>query len=58
MIKIYVTGVLKKDVRINTEELNFLKIKNINGLNSTKSFIDDGFGVIISNKKEFSKWVF
>ena len=28
MIKIYVTGVLKKDVRINTEELNFLKIKN------------------------------
>ena len=27
-ITIYVTGVLKKDVRINTEELNFLKIKN------------------------------
>ena len=28
MIKIYVTGVLKKNVRTNTEELNFLKIKN------------------------------
>ena len=23
-----------------------------------KSFIDDGFGVIKSNKKDFSKWVF
>ena len=23
-----------------------------------KSFIDDGFGVIKSNEKEFSKWVF
>ena len=26
-ITIYVTGVLKKDVRINTEELNFLENK-------------------------------
>ena len=34
------------------------KNKNIIWPELYKSFIDDGFGVIKSNKKEFSKWVF
>ena len=40
------------------EELNIICIKkNINRPKLFKRFIDDGFGVIKSNKKEFLQWV-